>query len=63
MNSAAKRELQSILNELNVIRKELDQAVQELTGFKGIGAEYCLRRLEAISKQYSEIYRSLSRLQ
>lgn len=62
MNAAADREATAIIEELNRIRRELESVALELKGLKGIGVDYCSRRLTQISSEYSEVVQMLYRL-
>jgi hypothetical protein len=62
MNPAANQEITEIIEEINRIKRELDNVALELRAFKGIGAEKCAIKLQRISNEYNEVTQSLYRL-
>jgi hypothetical protein len=62
MSSGANSEKYAIMSELNKISSELEQIASELQQFKGIGTEYCSRKLHHISNDYKNIRNRVSRI-
>lgn len=65
MDSWARREISSIISELNSITNKLDEIARGLktkSDFQNIGSERCAQCLESVSNQYKTVKRQLGNI-
>lgn len=62
MDSRAKKELSFIENDIDTIRRDLNNIAEEMVQFKGIGAEHCQEKIRTISDKFKNTKDNLQKL-